>query len=631
MEGQHPPAGTAPAAVGAREAERGGPGGGSSPAPGLRAATVLPGAPGRRGAVAPALVGLAGAGAGAATAVLVLPSQPGGTAAALVGAGLLVGWSFIGVGVYAWRRRPERRVGPLLAAVGFAFFAAGLWLSDVPVVHTVGLAAVSLYQPVLAHMLLAFPSGRLGPAERRVVGISYAVAVGLQLAVLPFLDATAVLGCRCPPNLLLVRRDDLLAGTILTAGDVAGVALALAAVVLLARRWRSSSPLQRRALAPVLGSGAVVIALLGAGFLIQAVGGARPRPLATGLLLAGLAALAAVPYAFLAGLVRSRFFAAAAVSALVTRLAARPDGGRVRDALAAALGDPSLEVAYWLPERGNYADDRGRAVATPVPGGGREVATVERGGRRIGALVHDAALAEDRDLVRDAGAAAALAMENERLEAELRARVRELESSRAEVLAAGDAERRRLERDLHDGAQQRLVAVRLKLGLARTHLDGRAAGRLLDESRRDLDQALAELRELARGLHPALLATRGLAEAVRGLADRSLVPVRIGRLPERPLPGAVELAAYFVVAECLTNVAKHAEATAVEVQLTSSGDRLLVEVTDDGIGGADPSGSGLSGLAARVAALHGVLQVAPGPAGGTRVRAEIPLPEQAPW
>jgi len=218
-------------------------------------------------------------------------------------------------------------------------------------------------------------------------------------------------------------------------------------------------------------------------------------------------------------------------------------------------------------------------------------------------------------------------MENERLDAELRARLEELRASRARIVEAGYRERRRVERDLHDGAQQRLMALALNLRLARSKLDDdpAQAGELLEEATTELEQATAELRELARGIHPGLLSERGLLPALEALASRAPVPVELSAdIEQRPASG-VEAATYFLVSEALANVAKHAGAGRASVRVGQSNGSLTVEVLDDGRGGADPDGSGLRGLADRVAALDGDFSVADADGGGTAVRASIPL------
>jgi signal transduction histidine kinase len=319
---------------------------------------------------------------------------------------------------------------------------------------------------------------------------------------------------------------------------------------------------------------------------------------------------------------RSSLSRAGAVNALFARL------GRVsaRDALAEALGDDTLALAYWLPDAGRYVDAQGHAVALPVPGDGRAVTEIERDGEPVAAIVHDPALDEDRELVRTAGSAAALALENERLAAELRARIDDLQATSARLVTASDAARRRIERDLHDGAQQRFVSLSIMLNLARKHAEpGSRTAALLDDSLVELTAGLSELRELARGIHPAVLTQRGLAAGLDALAARAPLPVAITADIDPPLPPAIEAAAYFVVTEALTNVAKYAAATAAEVAVRRERDRVVIEVRDDGVGGADPAaGSGLTGLADRVAALGGRLDVRSRPSSGTVVRAEMP-------
>ena len=336
-------------------------------------------------------------------------------------------------------------------------------------------------------------------------------------------------------------------------------------------------------------------------------------------------ALATVPFAFLGGLLRSRVAGAVAVTGLVARLGGDPRPGALRDALAAALGDRSLALAFWLPERGHWVDAAGAPFTPPAPGSGRASTPVERDGRPVALLVHDAD--EDAELVAAVGGAAALALENARLDAELRANVVELRASRARIVESADAARRRIERDLHDGAQQQLVAVALAMRTARRRVerDPDAAGALLDDAADDLDAAIRALRDLARGIHPAVLSDRGLASALDALAQRAPLPVEIDGCPAGRLPEPVEAAAYFVVAEAITNVVRYAQASHARVAVSRADGQLAVEVEDDGVGGADPGqGSGLRGLSDRVAALDGRLEVRSDAGHGTTVRATIP-------
>ena len=431
-----------------------------------------------------------------------------------------------------------------------------------------------------------------------------------------------------PANPLLVADEPDLLAALIDLRFGLGILLLAAAAVILARRWRASAGSQRRALTPVLMSGGAVMGLFAAWY---AAGLARaPEEVRETLEQARVVALSTVPFAFLAGLLSSRVAGAAAVSGLVARLGAADERRLgLRDALAEALGDPSLTLAYWLPGREEYVDVAGRRLVLPTDSPARTCTLIEDDGRPVAAIIHDASLVEDRELVRAVGAAASLALENERLEAELRAKVEELRASRARIVESADAARRRIERDLHDGAQQQLVALAVTLRLARTRFDADpdAARELLESAARDLDAALRELRELARGIHPAVLSDRGLDSAVQGLVGRMPLPVEVTAMPEEPLPKPIEAAAYFVVAEAITNVARYAEATHATVQVVHDDGAVVVEIADDGVGGADPGkGSGLRGLADRVAALDGRLEVDSDRSRGTTVRATIPAP-----
>jgi signal transduction histidine kinase len=299
----------------------------------------------------------------------------------------------------------------------------------------------------------------------------------------------------------------------------------------------------------------------------------------------------------------------------------------LRGALARALGDSSLELAYWVPASGRYVDVGGQPVELPRPESRRTATVVEREGEPIAALIHDPALGENDELVRSVCAAAALTLENARLQAELRARLGELQASRARLVEATDTERRRIERDLHDGTQQRLVSIAMALGFAESKLavDREAVQPVLREAREALTVALAELRELTQGIRPAILVERGLAAALDDLARRAALPARLQVSVSGRLPAQVESAAYFVASEALTNAAKHSHASEVCLAASHEEGMLALEISDDGIGGAAAGGgSGLRGLADRVEALGGRLTVSSPPGRGTMLRAEIP-------
>jgi signal transduction histidine kinase len=299
----------------------------------------------------------------------------------------------------------------------------------------------------------------------------------------------------------------------------------------------------------------------------------------------------------------------------------------VREPLARTFGDPSLEIAYWLPAEQRYVDAAGETVALSASDETRSVTLLTHGNDPVAALLHDPSLFEDALFLDAVGAATQLALENARLQAELRAQLAEVHNSRARILAAGDEERRRLERDLHDGAQQRLLTTRLALQLVRDRATSRDTEleALIHEADTEVQSALEEIRALARGLHPAILTENGLGPALAALGRRSPIPVEITGLPAERLPVAVETAVYFLAAEAITNAAKHAVASRVRVDVQRRGGRAIVVVDDDGVGGADATaGGGLSGLHDRIEALGGNLALTSYRDAGTELRAEIP-------
>jgi signal transduction histidine kinase len=540
--------------------------------------------------------------------------------------GLLVGWGFVGAGLFAWSRDPDNRVGMLMAATGFAWLLSLVGASDIPLLFSFGEVIGSLYFATAAHMLLAAPDGRVHSLfERRLVAAIY----GLTLLVLPlflFTDPEAAFDCdNCPDNVLLIRSNETLVDVFGAALDASALVLIAVVLIILIGRYRRAVGPVRRLYGPLYLAG---IALMVALLATLAVGvAARDSDVSNFAWVGAMLPLALMPFIFLAAFIRARMLQGGAVGELISRLGEAPRPGELRDALADALSDPSLELVYWLPESGRFVDGSGRAYTLPRLGSGRAVAPVEREGETIAAIVYDASLTGARDHVRAVGAAAALALENERLDAELRAKLEELRASRERMLRVGLEERRRLERNLHDGAQQRLVSLALNLKVARSQLrqDPASAEALLVGAGQELDSALEELRELARGLHPALLSERGLRTAIETLARRAPVTVELGPVPTERLPEAVELATYFVVSEALTNVAKYADASRASVSVERYNGRVVVAVADDGVGGADPArGTGLRGLADRIAVLEGRLEVESKPGSGTTVKASIP-------
>ncbi|MDQ6879276.1 MAG: histidine kinase [Candidatus Dormibacteraeota bacterium] len=545
-----------------------------------------------------------------------------------LGLELGVGVSFIGTGIIAWFRRPDNRIGRLLLATGFAWLLGHVALAYVksPATYTLRWLLSSVYLAILVQILFAFPSGRLSSRRMRFLCLAaYGDAILGSLATLMFLD-TRTRALDPNLNLLLLFPDRGLfnLADFLVVSLTIGLTFSILTVFVL--RWGRATGPARRIIAPVGWS----LALAGLAFIADTVVSRMPalpswEPVVSAVTLTGAVML--VPIAFLVGLLRSQL-ARSAVGDLVIELGETTKPSRLREALAHALGDPSLKIAYWLPERQAYVDEAGRPLDLPQTGSSQVVTTLQQEGEPVAALIHDAALAEEPRLVEAVAAAARLAVENERLHADLRARLEEIRASRARIVEAADTERRRLERDLHDGAQQRLVGISLALRLAISRLKRGAdpeVDHALDEASRELTEALSELRELARGIHPAILTEEGLGPALESLVERARIPVVLKSIPSGRLPIAVEAAAYFIVSEALANVAKYAQATCATVSATPLGGRIVLEVSDDGIGGADAvRGSGLRGLVDRVSALDGSVRVV-SPAGkGTTVHAEIP-------
>jgi signal transduction histidine kinase len=588
----------------------------------VHAATALvpeagaPGAPPR----APVITGIAVAGCAAVAysfvSALRNPAVHAELGEPLVIA-LLSNWltlSYILCGLFAWWRRPGSRFGPLMVAAGFANFISTLSWTTNDLTFTLG-QSLDLVPPVLfMHVFLAFPSGRLrGPVERAFVASAYVAALVLQVTRMLFIGFG-------PHNLLEIWANEHAALLSLRVALLTMSAFCLAGVaVLLLRRWRGGRLLRRTHMVMVdaFALGLVMIALL---FISASFDG----PAVQEIRWATFATLGLAPVVFLAALLNERL-ARSAVGDLMLELRAEPAPGELRDALARALRDPSLELAYWLPDYGVYADLDGRPLELPDLNG-RATTLIDRDGDHVAALIHDPALEDEPELLDRVQAAAGIALENARLHAELRARLEELRGSRARIVEAAQTERQLLERNLHDGAQQRLIALSLDLSILKGRMDGDSEARAgIDQARRQIAASLAELREVSSGLHPAVVSGHGLPVALEQLAARAPVPVVLAIDVDGRLPEPLEVAAYYVVSESLANIAKHAQAKAARVEIVKEHGELVLEIVDDGIGGADSErGTGLRGLADRVESLDGRLRVWTPRGGGTRVRAEIP-------
>ena len=649
---------------------------------------------------------------------------------------LFVSSSFILAGLIGWTRRPQNRTGMLMVAVGFGVLIGVLGEANHPIPFTLGALFGSLFIAAFVHLLLAYPSGRLLSRRARVlVGAGYTIAFLAPLAESMFAAPETCKPHACPDNLVLVSHDHAAHVVATTIWTAASVVLFAAVVMLLLGRWRETTPGLRRILRSVYLFGGLSIVLLAIGFVITPFSGVGAIIVSVAL----IATFTTVPFIFLAGLLGTAIARGAGVGAIFSSVPERASPGEVQEGLRSALRDETAVVAYWYEEDEHYVDVEGNRLDLPEDTRRRVVTRLDYGDQPVAAIVHDAALLQEPELLEGVANAARIALERDKLLVEVRARAQryrallqampdlmfrisrdgryisynapserdlvngevvgkllwdrlptdladrvlasgraalggdpdvieyhldfedgsrrhyegrfaasgddeflmivreiterkqqqeELEASRQRIVAAGDAARRKLERNLHDGAQQRLVSLSLSLRLAQNQVAKSPvrAEELLEASREELMQALEELRELARGIHPAVLTDRGLEAALEALAGRAALPVEIDCIPDVELPPPVEAAAYYVVSEALANITKYAGASAVKVSIGQVDGYALVEVVDDGVGGADPTrGSGLSGLSDRVASLNGKLVIDSPPGAGTRIRAEIPL------
>jgi signal transduction histidine kinase len=538
---------------------------------------------------------------------------------------LMAGLAFLACGIITLDRRPGNAIGPLMIAYGIIGYFGNWGNINVPLLPLLGVSIGQLAgAPILAQIALSYPTGRLRTTfDRVVIGLIYATAAAAVVVILLVFDprSAGCTACAWEPAPFPSRTAFI---AVTTANQRAGGVLALLFLTAVWLRFRRATPAERRDLAPLW----VAVCVIAIVYVLDAF--ASPFPLANpfAYLLWELQTVLQIslPVIFVWGLLSARL-ARSAVGDLVVELGRPLPPGELQASLARTLRDPSLELLYALAGQGRWVNAGGQHRSLPRPAEGsqaRTVTLVERDGRPLAALIHDPAL--DQGLVRASAAAAGIAIENERLHAEVRAQLEEVRASRQRIVEAGDRERRRVERNLHDGAQQRLATLALSLAMMRDR-DGAdpTTAEALAQALAELKQAIDELRELARGIHPAILTEEGLPAAVESLADRSRLPIGVAADFDARLPGPVETAAYFVVSESLANVAKYAHASRAQVRLSRRNGTLRVEVLDDGVGGADLSqGSGLRGLADRVAAMRGSFRVETPPGGGTRVLAEIP-------
>jgi signal transduction histidine kinase len=496
------------------------------------------------------------------------------------------------------------------------------------VAFTFGLVVWALAPPVVAHAVLAYPSGRPLPAPGRAALLVAYVGAGLVLGLLPALvfDPKQQACSQCPVNLLSVTSDQDMVRFLAQCGVWLGLVWPVALAAVAAWQFARSSSAVRWMAAPVVLGGVVYLLLVWADFVHSLPRGELGNDEFERALWLGQAiALCAIAFGVTWSWLRARR-TRSALASIVVDLGHSPPPGGLREALASTLGDPALEVAYPLADPGRYIDAHG--VAVDPARDGRTVTPLARGGTTVALLLHRPGLLDNPELVQEVAAAARIALENERLQAVVRGQLVDLRASRARVVAAGDAERRRLERDLHDGAQQRLVSLSLALRLARIQCGADEDPDLIsgmDQAGQEIGAAIEELRELAHGIYPAVLTDEGLAAAVEALGERAVIPVRVVAVPEGRFPPPVEAAAYFLVAEACGKIAASTGASSVSVEVKQEEGRLLVEVTGEEAGKPEPGlEARVTGLSDRVGALDGCLRIEQLPGRGLAIHGEIP-------
>jgi signal transduction histidine kinase len=561
--------------------------------------------------------------AGLALGVFSLAVARGGAGNSLSGASasagaaeLAAGYALLAVGLVACMRPRQARLGAILVAASFAWFllewnnpAAGSAF-----VFTLGLVLYAAAAPLVAHAMLAYPDGRIAWWPGRLgLALGYAGSVlVLGLLTAAVFDPPSEGCAQCPRNLLLVGGGSSgTYGSLNRAGIYLGLTWSLLVILLAAGGLIRATPARRRLAAPVVLAGCAYLSVVAADFARSLHRGYLGNDgLDRGLWLGEAAALCALSLAVIWAWVRA-WRTRSALAGLVIELAESPPPGGLRDVLADVLHDPSLQLAYPLAD-GRLADAHCRPVGLTG-----EVTPIVRGGQQVALLSHRPGLLAEPALAEEVAAAARLALENERLQAESWSQLEDLRASRARIVQSGDAERRRLVRDLHDGAQQRLVTLSLALRLASARLGPAldpALAERIDEAEDELRAALTDLRELAQGIFPVILAEEGLSAAVEALSETGPAPLEITALPGERLGSSAEAAAYFVVSEAV----RQAASSTLKVSVARRDSRLVIEVE------GDSAPAEIVSLRDRVGALDGSVTVVHGPGGRATIRAEIP-------
>jgi signal transduction histidine kinase len=531
---------------------------------------------------------------------------------------VITGWAYAAAGLVAWWRRPHNRTGALLLACGWAFLGLQMSVSTSSLVVAANAVVSTLTLALIVHVLLAFPSGRLSTRSQVIlVAVAYALSMVLEAPVY-------LLGADSP---LQVADVDGVASVVAKGQSVVGTGVLLCTAAILVRRLRRADAAQRRVVGPLCVVGAVTLVLLAALGIILTFR-LSPPGLDSAREFAQPTLLLLLPLTFVYGLLRGGFARAGEMRELASRIAGAPFGrDDLRSAVDEALGDRSVRLAYWADRDRRYVDADGRVVHLPPSDGPRHAVEIASHGQPVGAIIYDGLLISDPELVSAVADLTGVALDRERLAMQLRAAATELRASRQRLAVASDAERRRIARDLHDGAQQRLVLLAIDAQrMARVADDADRVRHDATRLREEVEAVLDDLRGLVHHLEPALLTERGLPDATAWLVARMPIhtDLAVEGVDDR-LPSIVESTGYFLVSEALTNVVKHSGASRCAVEITGHDGRLHIAVSDDGVGGADPTAPGLRGLSDRFGAVGGTLTLTSLDGIGTRLDADMPL------
>ena len=534
--------------------------------------------------------------------------------------------SYVAAGAYTWWRRPESRLGPLVTGIGFIYSTTLLNASGAPLAYTLGMVLWAVMIVYSGYVFLCFPRGRLESRLERGLILGFALSTAVIWASILVLSPTlppgqdfANCGMQCPQNALQIVSGHAATGLALnTAWNVVSTISVIGIGMVIFSKARAPAHLRRRAVGPL----ALVFILNIADFVIYLfVAPAYPGTREALKIFDGVVSVA-VPVAIVVGQLRGDMFAARSLGQIAVGASGTPmTTAGVQSVVADALGDSTVSLAFWAPERGGYVDVHGASVELPNDTSQRGVTQITQDGRPAAALIHDPTLDTDSDVVEGLVATSLRLLENARL-------IEDLRASRSRIVTTAERERRRLEQDLHDGAQQRLMGIQVKLRLAEQRVQGGELAEQLQAIGVDAQAAVEELRTLAHGIYPTVLREQGAAKALRSLATTAPIPVRVNDEGIGRCPAAIEAAIYFCSLEAIQNTIKHAGRHArATVTLGRHPGGVHFAIADDGVGTDDlqrGDGLGLIGMRDRIGAVGGELEITSSPGRGTIVRGEVP-------